>query len=206
MKSHGMSKTPLYSKWIDMRKRCYNPKTKSYKDYGKRGITVCDEWRNNFEAFMEWSIANGYQEGLTIDRIDNSKGYSPDNCRFVNIHIQQNNKTNNVYVTHNGITKTIADWSKEFPIPYEILRHRIVDLKMNLSDAINYKPNHVPEKRNNDGKFSESTSITIGEETKSLREWCNIYNAPYQLVWKRYYMRNWDIVDALTTPSRKTKS
>ena len=75
-----------------MKTRCYNPQSKTYHYYGGRGVTICDEWINNFQAFQNWAIANGYSEDLTIDRIDNDKGYSPDNCRWATWHEQRINQ------------------------------------------------------------------------------------------------------------------
>lgn len=94
-----MNGSRLHIVWRSMNQRCYNPNKKSYPRYGGRGITVCDEWRNDFQAFYEWAIANGYDENAdryqcTIDRIDNDKGYSPDNCRWVDMKVQNNNKSN----------------------------------------------------------------------------------------------------------------
>lgn len=80
--SHGKSKTKLYTVWLALKQRCTNVRDKSYPHYGARGITVCDEWLNNFQIFYLWSMLNGYKEGLQIDRIDNDKGYSSDNCRW----------------------------------------------------------------------------------------------------------------------------
>ena len=80
---HGLSKDPLYSRWKTMKQRCYNPKCKSYKNYGGRGIQVCQEWKNDFLAFYNWAINNGYQKELEIDRKDNDGNYTPENCRFV---------------------------------------------------------------------------------------------------------------------------
>lgn len=78
---HGKKNTRLYRIWLQMKNRCFNIRTNRYKDYGGRGITVCDEWKNDFTKFYDWSILNGYQENLTIDRINNDGNYEPSNCR-----------------------------------------------------------------------------------------------------------------------------
>lgn len=114
----------LYSIWCDMKKRCYNPNSKSYPHYGGRGIAVCEEWRNNFSAFESWSLQNGYSENLTIDRIDVNAGYCPSNCRWLSISEQQRNKRNNIYIEHNGRSLTIAEWSRELSINVKSLYSR----------------------------------------------------------------------------------
>lgn len=81
--THNETKTPLYTIWRAMRERCNNPNSISYKWYGAKGIKVCDAWDNSYEAFRDWAVANGYTEGLTIDRMDSNLDYTPDNCRWL---------------------------------------------------------------------------------------------------------------------------
>ena len=83
MKTHGPTNTRLYSIWTDMKHRCYDQNQKAYKNYGGKGIVICDEWKEDFKAFYDWAMANGYAEGLTIDRIDPSKSYDPSNCQWL---------------------------------------------------------------------------------------------------------------------------
>lgn len=89
---NGKSYTSLYNRWRCMKKRCYNQNTSEYERYGGRGITVCEEWINSSDAFIEWALSHGYKEELQIDRIDNNKGYSPDNCRWVTPKVNMNNR------------------------------------------------------------------------------------------------------------------
>lgn len=88
---HGMAHHPLYQVYRDMLQRCYNPKNQRYARYGGRGITVCAEWRADCVEFFNWAMANGYQRGLSIDRIDNDQGYGPENCRWATAAEQQHN-------------------------------------------------------------------------------------------------------------------
>lgn len=99
--------------WQGIKQRCHNPNDKRYPRYGAIGITMCDEWRNSCDAFIEWSYEHGYREDLTIDRIDNSKGYSPGNCRWATYKEQVLNRKPTHWITIDGVTKCISDWAEE---------------------------------------------------------------------------------------------
>lgn len=124
-KTHGESKSVLFHKWTGMKDRCYNSAAKNYKYYGGEGITVCDEWRNSYEAFRDWALSAGYESGLSLDRIDPHGNYCPDNCRWVSLEAQQRNKRSNINVEINGDTKTLAEWARIFNMPYPQVWARI---------------------------------------------------------------------------------
>lgn len=128
--THGMFGTKIYRAWCHAKERCYNPNVKNYKDYGGRGIKMCDEWKNNPDKFIEWSLKNGFDinsfgDDCTIDRIDVNGDYCPENCRWVSKQEQANNTRTNHYLTYNGETKTLAQWSRELGIKYHIIVHRV---------------------------------------------------------------------------------
>ncbi len=100
---HKMSGTKLYTTWIGIKQRCYYKKMRQYKYYGHRGISVCDEWRNDFKAFYDWAIKNKWKPDLQIDRKDNNKGYSPNNCRIVSPGVNARNRTTSRYWFINGV-------------------------------------------------------------------------------------------------------
>lgn len=126
MYKHGKTKTRLYKIWSSMKKRCYYKKHPHYKNYGGRGIVICNEWLNNFMLFYNWAINNGYQEDLTIDRIDVNKNYEPNNCRWINRKLQNINKRNNVYITYQNKTQTMSEWAKEFGLKQNVFRQRYI--------------------------------------------------------------------------------
>ena len=119
--NHGHSTHRLYRIYNHMRRRCYESTNPKFKNYGGRGITICDEWLNSFQAFYDWAMANGYDDNLTIDRIDNDGNYSPENCRWAMQIAQQNNKSTNKYVEYQGESMTIADASRASCIPIRTL-------------------------------------------------------------------------------------
>ena len=122
--THGESGTRLYGVWKAMRYRCGNENDHAFKYYGGRGITVCLEWDESFVAFRDWALANGYEKGLTIDRINNDGNYSPDNCRWATMKQQHRNGRQNVHTTINGRTRTIAEWAEIAGIKYKTLAAR----------------------------------------------------------------------------------
>jgi len=121
---HGFYGERLYNIWQHMKDRCYYPRNDNYKNYGGRGISVCDEWKENYSAFKEWALNNGYSDSLTIDRKNNDGNYEPGNCRWATIDTQSNNKQNTVYITINGETHNLKEWSELSNIPRIIIYGR----------------------------------------------------------------------------------
>lgn len=119
-KKTGLTQTKLFYTYHNMHTRCERKQSSMYALYGGRGINVCEEWsgRNGFKNFAKWSIQNGYKEGLQIDRIDNDKGYFPDNCRWVSIIEQANNKRNTVFISVNGEIDTVANLARKHNVSY----------------------------------------------------------------------------------------
>lgn len=115
----------LYATWQTMKQRCHNPNNGKYHLYGGRGIKVCEEWRNSFQKFYNWAINNGYEKGLTNDRINNNLGYRPNNCRWVDMKKQGNNRRTNHLLTLNNKTQTLQLWAEEIGINPSSLRERI---------------------------------------------------------------------------------
>ena len=114
----------IYCHWLNMRFRCNSTKCEKYDCYGGRGITICKEW-DDYAIFRQWSLDNGYEEGLTLERIDVDGNYEPNNCKWATWKEQQNNKRSNHYLTYNGETHTMKEWSEIRNINYGALRSRI---------------------------------------------------------------------------------
>lgn len=115
----------IYSRWRAMRNRCYMKNSWQYKNYGGRGIGVCIEWRYTFEHFYYWALANGFDKSLYLDRVDNNNGYSPENCRWVTVRENNLNQRKAIFLTINGVTKGVIEWSEISGVSYSTLRHRI---------------------------------------------------------------------------------
>lgn len=123
--THGESKTRLFHIWQDMRKRCYNTNAINYDRYGGRGITVCEEWRNKYEPFRDWAMANGYKDNLSLDRIENDGPYCPENCRWATASEQGNNRRSTHLLTYNGETHSINEWSRITGIAKSTIGNRL---------------------------------------------------------------------------------
>ena len=118
---HGKQPIQLYRCWWDMIARCRY----GHKDYGQRGITVCSEWEHDYVTFRDWAFANGWEVGLTLDRIDNDGNYCPENCRFVTRKKNCRNKRNNRFYTINGETKCLAEWCEIHTITQGLVKSRL---------------------------------------------------------------------------------
>lgn len=122
---HGMSGTKLHNIWISMKQRCTNPNDANYDRYGGRGITVCDEWQDDFVAFRDWALANGYVEGkFDLDREDNDKGYSPDNCRFISHLDNLRNTHRKLHDVIRGEDITLSEAAEKYGISYRLIYQR----------------------------------------------------------------------------------
>lgn len=138
---HGRSKEKLFPVWKGILHRCYNEKDDYYSLYGGRGITVCEEWLNDYEAFREWAYSNGYDENApygqcTIDRIDVNRGYGPNNCRWVTAKEQANNRRSNHLVSGFGKTQNIRSWADELNIPYDKLYWRLSNRNWSIERVV----------------------------------------------------------------------
>ena len=124
-KTHGCAnKERLYRIWKHMRNRCNNKNNEAYHNYGGRGIKVCGEW-NDYLVFKKWAIANGYNDSLTIDRIDVNGDYEPLNCRWVTRKQQNHNQRKNIILTYRGVSKTASQWADDLGMTRSCIYHRI---------------------------------------------------------------------------------
>ena len=193
-KKHGLSNSKIYKKYIQIKQRCYNERRGCFKNYGGRGITMCDEWKNDFICFYNWAINNGYKDDLSIDRIDVNGNYEPNNCRWVDIETQANNRRNNHIVDLNGEKYTISNISKKFNINEGTIWSRIKQGKTSMEE-LTAKPY---EKR-------KRTYITLNGETKSLIEWCKIYGKKKTTVFNRIKLYGYTPEEALTKKLKNGK-
>lgn len=118
----------LFYAWEGMKRRCYSPQRKDYKYYGARGIKVCDEWINSFDSFAEWAYSHGYEDTLTIERIDNDKGYCPDNCKWITKSEQQQNRSDKILIEHDGEERNLKQWCGILGLNYTYIHWKYVKM------------------------------------------------------------------------------
>lgn len=200
---HSLSKHPLYSVYMDMKRRCYVKNSKAYPDYGARGIIVCEEWLNNIKSFYDWGLENGWQKGLELDRRDNNGNYEPSNCRFITRAVGNTNTRRNINVTAFGETKTATEWSRDrrCKVASRTVLDRIKNGKWDSENAITALPNARKT------EFSRSIStvrlITAWGESKSQIEWsedkrCKVGYSGLKIRLKK----GWTPEKAISTPSQ----
>lgn len=144
-RTHGREPKRLYSIWSNMKTRCYNKNTECYRNYGGRGIKVCDEWKK-FEVFRDWALSNGYSDDLTIDRIDNDGNYDPSNCRWATDDEQRNNTRRNHFLEYQGEKLTIKQWSVIVGISDKTIRDRINRYGWTTEEALGFYQRKMPSR------------------------------------------------------------
>lgn len=157
---HGLSKTPLYAKYNSILDRCYNPNNKEYKNYGGRGIKMCDEWRDDFTKFYAWAIETHWEPNLTIERIDVNGNYSPDNCTWLTIQQQQSNKTTRHELTARGETHSIKEWADILDMSQDVIERRLNQLGWSDEEAL-FTPLNIGTRR------KKKSGLSKGIKTES---------------------------------------
>ena len=178
-RKHNLTNTRLFNIWHNMKQRCFDKNCKSYKYYGNRGIIMCKDWKDNFINFYNWSVNNGYDNNLSIDRIDNNRNYEPSNCRWVNNKVQANNRRSNHIIEYNNQKHTLKEWSEILNIDYDKLKSKI--RYQDLDGIIN-----------NNYLYKNKKYITYKNITKTVKEWSKILNISYSCLSARI-RRNWDL-------------
>lgn len=155
-------KSFLFTTFEGIKKRCYDEKFRQYKDYGGRGIRICNKWMNDFFTFYDWAIENGASEELTIDRIDNNGDYCPKNCRWVDRFTQANNRSDNRVVEYKGESHTIAEWSRLVGLTARCISWRIDEMHVPIEQALGFVPINFKRMRQ---------PLTFKGETLSIPQW-----------------------------------
>lgn len=180
-------KERLRSIYYGMKQRCYNEKSINYKYYGGRGIRICDEWLESFDNFYQWAIVNGYNNELTIDRIDSNKDYSPDNCKWSTKKEQAYNRSMSVELTLNGRTMYMTEWAEELGIDKKTLSWR-------------YRNGWSDEEILTRPRDYKESKLTLNGETHSMSEWGRITGINVSTISARI-RDGWSVEDALTKSS-----
>lgn len=169
----------LWNIYHGMKKRCLNPNCKRYKDYGGRGITVCDDWLSGFDAFADWAKANGYEEGLTIERKNVNSDYSPENCEWVTLKKQARNKRDTLRIEYRGEEKPLIEWCEILGLEYDTIHDRITERNWSVEKAFE----------------------THSKKENSFYSMCKKHGVNPITVYDRIHKLGWSLDDALNTPS-----
>lgn len=204
LKTHGDSNSRLYREFYGMHTRCYgNYSATAEKIYKNRGIKVCDEWYHNYPAFKEWAMNNGYNDNLTIDRIDNNLGYSPNNCRWITQLEQASNKRNNIYITINNETHSMSEWCRINNVSYTAANKRINQYGWDPIKAVTTQTkarNYYTKTDNWSERIIEFQGKKYNMATWSRITGLSIFSIKYRID------NGWTTEKALLTPSRRNKT
>lgn len=188
---HGLIHHPIYHAWHHMKSRCNCPTNPAYKNYGGRGIKICSEWNDAVVPFYEWSMANGWEPGLTIDRIDVNGNYCPENCRWTDYKTQARNKRNNRILVYKGEAKTVAEWCEELNLPRSAVEKRLDKYGYDVEKALS--------------KDWTIKQYEFNGEKHSLNEWSKIAGLKYQTLWRRINRSGYTFEEAITMPVKRKK-
>lgn len=180
----------MHSAWLAMKQRCYNPKNRSYKHYGGRGIKMCERWEEDFDNFYDdvSMMPHFFEDGRTLDRIDVNGNYEPTNCRWATNEEQANNKRNNRYLEYNGKRQTIAKWAKELQIPMCLISQRL-SLGWSVEKALS--------------KSNKKKTLTYSGQTLSIKQWAVKMGISTNTIYARL-RQGWSVEKTLTTPIYRT--
>lgn len=193
--THGLTSHYLYKTYLRIKSRCNNNKNKSYADYGGRGITLCKKWEKSFESFYTYVITylgNKPAKELSLDRINNNKGYKPGNIRWATPSMQAKNRRSSKIIAYNGIARNAVDWARAINIPPQMLYTRLKVLKWPIDRVLN-TPIRKPRLLN----FRGQAFSTI--------EWAQKLNIKYATLKVRINRLKWPIEKALSKPVNKRK-
>lgn len=190
----GGKKTPEYKAWEDMKQRCYNKSNKAYKNYGDRGIGVCDKWKNSFSNFNR-DMGPRPSKGWWLERVNNDEGYSPENCKWATAKEQANNRRDNINVEFCGRTRTVTEWAESLGLSPQKVLMRIYK---------GWEPLEALELKETD-KIIENRPIEFNGEKLSLLEWCKKLGLKGSTLRNRL-KRGWSLKKALTPNVQKRKT
>lgn len=168
----------LWNIYHGMKKRCLNPNSKRYKDYGGRGIKICEEWLRGFDFFADWAYSHGYEQGLTIERKDVNGDYCPGNCEWITRADQAYNKRESIIVIYHGESKDLMLWCKELGLKYDTIHHRITH------------------------GWSVDRAFETPTDTVSFAEICRENGINPRTAHDRIRKLGWDYERAISTPSK----